>query len=75
LAWTTVTITAHTGIDLSAFAKGVAAYGLSTVIHPELGGIYYFNISIMMGIAAILAAVYPAWKALKLKPVEAIRKL
>lgn len=75
LAWGTVFITAHTGIDLSAFSKGLAAYGLSTVIHPELSGIYYLNISIMMGIAAILAAVYPAWKALKLKPVEAIRKL
>lgn len=75
MGWLTVLLTSHSGIDLSAFSKGLAAYGLSTVIYPELDGIYYLNISIMMAVAAILAAVYPAWKALKLKPVKAIRKL
>lgn len=75
LSWITVSILGNTGIDLSAFAAGLNAYGLDTVIYPDLNGVYYLNITLLIGVAAFLSALYPAWKTLKLKPVEAIRKI
>ncbi|MGM0586961.1 MAG: ABC transporter permease [Bacteroidota bacterium] len=75
LGWLTVYYTGTYGIDLSAFSEGLAAYGMSTVIHPALDPMYYVNITIMIAVAAVLAALYPAYKALSLNPVEAIRKL
>lgn len=75
LGWLTITILGHTGIDLGAFAAGLSEYGMDTVIYPELGGAYYLNVSLLIAGAAILSSLYPAWKTMKLKPVEAIRKL
>ena len=75
LSWITVSILGTIGIDLSAFAAGLNAYGLDTVIYPALSGSYYINIALLIAIAAILSALYPAWKTMKLKPVEAIRKI
>lgn len=75
LGWITVSILGTTGIDLSAFAAGLNAYGLDTVIYPDLNRTYYLNITLLIAAAALLSALYPAWKTLKLKPVEAIRKI
>ncbi len=75
LSWLTVSIFGNIGIDLSAFSQGLNAYGLDTMIYPELSGTYYLNVTLLIGGAAFLSALYPAWKTLKLKPVEAIRKI
>lgn len=61
------------GIDL-----GSAAYedmGFPNVIHPSLGFDAYVEITIMIVVMSIVAAIYPARKALGLNPVEAIRKI
>jgi ABC-type lipoprotein release transport system permease subunit len=75
LSWLTVQIFGNIGIDLSAFSQGLNAYGLDTVIYPELSAAYYLNITLLIAGAALFSALYPAWKTLKLKPVEAIRKI
>jgi len=62
-----------TGINLSAFAEGFTAWNLSPVLQPELPLVFYFSITVMIIITAILSAVYPALKAIKLKPADAIR--
>lgn len=57
---------------------GTAAYadmGFSNIIYPSLRYADYMNVSIMVIIMAIIASIYPAIKALRLKPVEAIRKI
>lgn len=74
-SWITIEILGNTGIDLGMFAEGLSEYGLSSVIYPDLQAIYYLNIALLMIGATLLASLYPAWKALKLKPVEAIRKI
>ncbi len=63
------------GINLSMFAEGLAGYGYATIVYPTLAFSFYPGIYLMTFSAALLASLYPAAKALKLKPVEAIRKI
>ncbi|MGM0545316.1 MAG: ABC transporter permease [Bacteroidota bacterium] len=74
LGWTTITYFGNTGINLGIFAEGLSMYGMGTMIYPTLSWIYYLNIMLMIAGAALLSALYPAWKSIQLKPVEAIRK-
>ena len=75
LAWVSITLMANTGIDLSAWAQGFEMYGMGTTIYPELDNEYYFAVGGMIFITTLIASLYPSYKALKLNPVEAIRKI
>lgn len=70
----TVHHAAINGIDLSAFAQGFELYGMSYMIYPVLGASQYASNALIIAIATLVAAVLPAWKALRLNPVEAIRQ-
>jgi putative ABC transport system permease protein len=61
------------GIDLSAFSKGLGAYGFDPKIYPFITMQLYINLSLMILSTGILSAVVPARKALQLRPVDAIR--
>jgi ABC-type lipoprotein release transport system permease subunit len=61
------------GIDLSSVSKGLGAYGFDPKIYPFISSELYINLSLMVFCTGILSAIMPARKALKLKPVEAIR--
>jgi ABC-type lipoprotein release transport system permease subunit len=61
------------GLDLSSVAKGMNAFGYSAIVHPEAPISFYIEVSFMIMLTAILASIYPALKALKLNPAEAIR--
>lgn len=74
LSWIVVQITNTTGIDLSSVAEGLNAIGYSSFIRPELGILFYFFIGTLVILTAIFASIFPARKALKLKPSEAIRQ-
>jgi ABC-type lipoprotein release transport system permease subunit len=73
-SWIVVSITNTTGIDLTSVAEGLNAIGYSSFIRPELGIFFYFFIGTLVVVTAILASIFPARKALKLKPSEAIRQ-
>ena len=67
---------AYTGIDLSGYAAGASALGITTtVMHPELmaGNLVFSGLSVMA--VVVLVSFYPAIKAAGLKPVEAIRHI
>ena len=70
-AWLVSTLGAS-GIDLSAFAQGLEAFGYSSMIYPQLQPLFYLTLACMVVIAALLSSLYPAYKALGLNPVEAI---
>ena len=61
------------GIDISSLAEGMESVGYAAISYPELEIYRYFQITIMVIITGIVASIYPAIKALKLNPVEAIR--
>ena len=62
------------GIDLSAFAEGVELAGVSTIWKPVLAWgdvLLVASLSLLLG---ILASLYPAWRAVKVKPLDAMRR-
>jgi putative ABC transport system permease protein len=61
------------GIHLTG--AGYEDFGFSSHIYPYLDAARYFDVAFMVLGMAIVAAIYPARKALKLKPVNAIRKI
>ena len=63
------------GIDLSNYAEGMESVGYSAMTYPYLEPYRYLQITILVVITAIVASIYPALKALKLEPAEAIRTL
>lgn len=62
------------GVDLSAFSEGLTDLGFDTVIYPVISEGYYLSIVVMVFFTAVLAAFYPALKAIKLIPAEVIKK-
>lgn len=69
----TIEILSHTGIDLSLFAEGLAAFGTSEILYPVLPFSEYPKVVTLVIVTALVAAIYPGVKAVKLNPVQAIR--
>ena len=63
------------GIDLSNWSKALEEFGMSDVVRPSLNTETFMIIVLAVVITAILASVYPALKAIRLRPVEALRKI
>jgi len=73
VGWITVVLSAKQGINFSQYAEGMEALGYSAHIFPEISANYFLLITLMIVITGVLSSVYPARKALKLDPAEAIR--
>lgn len=63
------------GIDLSSMAEGLETIGYSAITFPELRAFKYVQITILVFVTGIVASIYPAIKALKLDPANAIRTI
>lgn len=62
------------GIDLSQWAQGVEMAGMRSLLTPR---ILFEDIVLVSGLSlffGVLAALYPAWRAIKIKPLEALRR-
>jgi ABC-type lipoprotein release transport system permease subunit len=68
-----IALTVDSGIDLSFFMEDrLEDFGFGSIVYPILNVSMFLQTSMLVVVAGILSAVYPARKALKLKPLEAI---
>lgn len=74
LGYACVTWLGNKGVDLSAWTQGLREYGYSTQLFPFLSLQQYLLMAGSVVLTAILAALYPSYKAIRLSPVEAMRR-
>jgi len=67
LAWA-----GHSGIDLAWFSEGLTMYGMSSMLYPAVHAVLYPVLGAMVIVASVLAALYPATKAVRLVPSAAL---
>lgn len=72
LALVMVAVLDRTGIDLSALAAGSEFFGMSRVLYPalQMGDLVLANVVVFF--LGLLVSVYPAAKAARFTPVEAL---
>jgi len=63
------------GIDLSSVSQGLESFGIGSEIYTYLPNDLYFKITLFTLIVTLIASIFPARRALKLNPVEALRSL
>ncbi len=75
LGLATISLFGNRGIDLAAVGgDSLNTFGFPSVIYPQLEPAFFLNLTILVLITALLTAIYPAMRALKLNPAEAVRK-
>ena len=75
LSYITIEYFSKHGIDLSIFSSGLASFGMGSVIYTYLPTNTYFEITLLTIIIAFISSLFPARRALKLNPAEAVKSL
>lgn len=74
LGFMTIRFFGHTGIDLSAVGgDSLSEFGYPSTVYPQIEASFFMMLSLMVVITAFLTSIYPALKALRLKPAEAVK--
>jgi ABC-type lipoprotein release transport system permease subunit len=68
-----VGVTAYTGMDMSAIVGNTQRFYVDPVIRPSLNLTHLLSTVLLVLAITALAGVYPAWRAGRLTPAEAIR--
>lgn len=64
----------HNGIDLSRFAKGMEMVGYGTHLYPYVAAEDVVVANLLVIVLGIVASLYPAYRASRYVPVEAITR-
>jgi len=73
IAEAVIAATQKNGINLMKYSEGMEAFGYSAHLFPTIDTGFFVSTTILIVMTGIIASIYPARKALKLNPVEAIR--
>ncbi|HOW81249.1 MAG TPA: ABC transporter permease [Spirochaetota bacterium] len=65
-------VLSYTGIDLSLYQESMRVWGTGSVIYPIIRFIDIVNAVIIVFFTTFIAALYPAVKAARIKPLEAL---
>jgi ABC-type lipoprotein release transport system permease subunit len=68
-----VQILSRTGINFEMWSEGFEALGYSAIVYPSVTWFNYVIITAMVIATGMISSIWPARKALKLNPVEALR--
>jgi len=71
--WAITTALGKTGIHFTGWGEGFEAIGFAAKVYPIITPGFLLFTTIMVLATAILSSIWPARKALKLNPVEALR--
>jgi ABC-type lipoprotein release transport system permease subunit len=72
--WILISVFEQKGINLSGFSDALAEFGYEAIIYPEISSVALVGITALVLLTAVLASLFPAFKALSLNPAEAVRK-
>ena len=75
LGYATISWLGERGLDLSVYADALKEYGMDAIFYPEIENFTYPVLMLVVMITVFIGAMYPAIKAIRLNPLEAIRKL
>jgi ABC-type lipoprotein release transport system permease subunit len=60
------------GIDLTRWAAGIEMAGMKALLVPDLWASDVVLVSLLVVVLGMLGAIYPAWRAVRLDPLEAL---
>jgi ABC-type lipoprotein release transport system permease subunit len=73
MGWATLMLTAD-GLDFSQYAAGYEMAGLSSFIYPVLSMSDIVTANVLVIALGLIASLYPAWRAARYVPIEAITR-
>jgi ABC-type lipoprotein release transport system permease subunit len=71
--WALTSALGKSGIHFASWGEGFEAIGYAAVVYPVLKPLFLGLITVMVIFTAIISSLWPARKALKLNPIEALR--
>lgn len=63
----------HSGLNLSMFSESLTSFGTGSIIYPVIRFEAILQALLIIPLIAVMGALYPAFKATRYQPVEAIR--
>lgn len=75
LAWLSISYLSVNGVNFEMFAEGIAELGWDHIVFPVLTSSEYISILVLVASVSLLSAVYPAFKAIRIHPLEASKGL